>query len=109
MSDVDKEELEFLEREYQELYIKESRERRHRRYLNIGAVVGIIFIIISTTFENEFYVFLGTLGMGILMGAAGLCILMSFIFLLPGVRAEENRKWEELEIKRRELDKLRKK
>ena len=66
-------------------------------------------MFISTSFESEFYRFFGTFGMGLIQGVTGLCVLMSVIFLLPGVRAEENRKREELEIKKKELDKLRKK
>ena len=106
---MDKEKLEILEHEYQELLYTRSRERQHRRYLHIGSIIGIIFMFISTPFENEFYRFFGTLGMGLIQGVTGLCVLMSVIFLLPGVRAEDNRKWEELEIKKKELDKLRKK
>ena len=48
---VDKEEIELLENEIQELLIKENRENRHRRYLNIGAVVGIVFMVISMPFH----------------------------------------------------------
>ena len=65
-------------------------------------------LTISTSFESEFYKVFGTLGMGILNGAAGLCFLMAFISFLPGVRAERNSKWNDLEIKRKELEKLRK-
>ena len=109
MSDVDKEELELLENEIQELLIKESRENRHRRYLNNGAVVGIIFIIAATEFENEFYSFFGTLGMGLLQGASGLCILMSVIFLIAHFTGGgENIRQYEIDRKIKELDKLKK-
>ena len=105
---VDKEEIELLENEIQELLIKENRENRHRRYLNIGAVVGIVFMVISTSNEDEFYRFFGTFGMGIINGIAGLCFLMAVIFLLPGVRDEERAKWDEIERKRIKLDELKK-
>ena len=105
--DMDKKELEILESEYQEILFKESRDRRHWQYINIGAIIGFLFVLISTSFESEFYKVFGTLGMGILNGAAGLCFLMAFISFLPGVRAERNSKWNDLEIKRKELEKLR--
>ena len=52
MSDSEKERFEILEREFEELYLKESRERKHWRYLHIGSILGIIFIIISKPFER---------------------------------------------------------
>ena len=109
MSEIDKEEIAFLEREYYELYVKESRERKHRRYLNAGAIVGIIFVLLSSSFEKGFYKIFGTLGMGVLNSAAGLCFLMSIIFLLPGVRDEDKYKWKQIEIKRKKLDELKSK
>ena len=109
MSDDDKKKLELLEDVYYELFTKESREQRHRRYCHIGSIIGIIFMFISTPFENEFYSFFGTLGMGLIQGVTGLCVLMSVIFLLPGVRAESNAKWQEIEEQRKKIDKLRKK
>jgi uncharacterized membrane protein len=72
----------YLEDEIQELLIKENRENRHRRYLNIGAIIGIIFMFISTSNEDEFYSFFGTFGMGIINGVTGLCVLMAVIFLI---------------------------
>ena len=54
MSDAD-EKISSLEREYNSLFEKESRERRHKRYLNIGSIIGIIFIFVSTPYEKEFY------------------------------------------------------
>ena len=106
---MNKEELEFLEREYTELYTNASRQKKHLYYARVGSVIGIIFIMVSLTFENEFYVFFGTLGMSILNGAAGMCILLTIIFSLPGSRADEKHKWDMIEEKRKELDKLRKK
>ncbi len=97
-----------LEREYNSLFEKRSRERSHRRYLNIGSIIGIIFIFVSTPYEKEFYTFFGTLGMGIIQGLTGLCVLMSVLFILPGVRAEDNRKWEELNILKKKIQKMRK-
>ena len=108
MSDSEKERFEILERELEELYRKESRERKHWRYLHIGSILGIIFIIISTPFEREFYRFFGSLGMGIIQALTGLCLLMSFIYLLPGVRQEAKSKWENVQEKKKQLDKLRK-
>ena len=35
MSDSEKEKFEILEREFEELYLKESRERKHWRYLHM--------------------------------------------------------------------------
>ena len=105
---ADKREIEKLEAEYQEEFLKADKERTHRRYLNIGAVVGIIFVFISTSFEQEFYRTFGALGMGILQGATGLCFLMAVIFLLPGVRDEEKYKWKMIEEKRKKIEKLRK-
>ena len=103
-----KKEIEELEAEYLEEFLKADKERTHRRYLNIGAVIGIIFVFSSTSFEQEFYRALGTLGMGILQGAAGLCFLMAVIFLLPGVRGEEKYKWKMIEEKRKKIEKLKK-
>ena len=101
MSEADKREIELLEAEYLEEFLKADKERTHRRYLNIGAIAGIIFVFISTSFEKEFYTALGTLGMGILQGASGLCFLMAIIFLLPGVRDEDRYKWKLIEEKRK--------
>ena len=109
MSDSEKERFEILERKFEELYLKESRERRHLRYCHLGSITGIIFMFISTPFENEFYSFFGTLGMGLIQGITGLCVVLSVIFLLPGVRAESNAKWQEIEEQRKKIDKLRKK
>jgi hypothetical protein len=109
MSEADKKEIELLETEYWEVFLKADKERTHRRYLNIGAIAGIIFVFISTSFENVFYKVLGTLGMGILQGASGLCILMAIIFILPGVRDEERSKWNEIERKRKKIDELKSK
>ena len=108
MSEADKKEIELLETEYWEVFLKADKERTHRRYFNIGAIAGFIFVFISTSFEQEFYKVLGTLGMGILQGASGLCFLMAVIFLLPGVRDEERAKWDEIERKRIKLDELKK-
>ena len=82
MSDYNKEEISSLEDEIQELLMKENRENRHRRYLNIGAIIGIIFMVISTSNEDEFYRFFGTFGMGIINAVTGLCLLMAVIFLI---------------------------
>ena len=108
MSEADKREIELLEAEYWDVFLKADKERTHRRYFNIGAIAGFIFVFISTSFEQEFYKVLGTLGMGILQGASGLCFLMAVIFLLPGVRDEERAKWDEIERKRIKLDELKK-
>ena len=82
MKEADKKEIESLENEIQELLIKDNKENRHRRYLNIGAIVGIIFMFISTPFENEFYRFFGTFGMGLIQAVTGLCVLMAVIFII---------------------------
>ena len=82
MSEADKKEIELLEEEIQELLMKENRENRHRRYLNIGAIIGIIFMVISTSNEDEFYRFFGTFGMRIINAVTGLCLLMAVIFLI---------------------------
>ena len=108
MSDAD-EKILSLEREYNSLFENRNRERRHRRYFNIGSIIGIIFIFVSTPYEKEFYTFFGTLGMGIIQGLTGLCVLMSVLFLLPGVRAENDRKWEEINILKKKIDKMKKK
>ena len=105
---ADKRKIEELEAEYLEEFLKANKERTHRRYINIGAVVGITFVFISTSLEQEFYRALGTLGMGILQGAAGLCFLMAVIFLLPGVRDEDKYKWNTIEEKRKKIEKLKK-
>ena len=109
MSEADKKEIELLETEYWEVFLKADKERTHRRYLNIGAIIGLIFVFVSTSFENEFYGFFGTFGMGILQGVSGLCLLMAIIFLLPGVRDEERAKWNEIERKRKKIDELKSK
>ena len=108
MSETEKRIIGELEAEYREEFLKADKERTHRRYFNIGAIAGFIFVFISTSFEQEFYKVLGTLGMGILQGASGLCFLMAVIFLLPGVRDEERAKWDEIEKKRIKLDELKK-
>ena len=108
MSNAEKREIEELEAEYREEFLKADKDRTHRKYLNIGAVVGIIFVFISTSFEREFYTVLGTLGMGILQGASGLCCLMAVIFLLPGVRDEERYKWKMINEKRKKIEELKK-
>ena len=106
---VDKEEIELLENEIQELLIKENRENRHRRYLNIGAVVGIVFMVISTSNEDEFYRFFGTFGMGIINGIAGLCFLMAVIFLIARFTGGgENMRQYEIDIKKQKLNELKK-
>ena len=107
MSDYNKEEIEFLENEIQELQIKESRENKHRRYLNIGAIVGIVFMVISTSNEDEFYRFFGTFGMGIINGIAGLCFLMAVIFLIARFTGGgENIRQYEIDRKRKRLNEL---
>ena len=109
MSDYNKEEIEFLENEIQELQIKESRENKHRRYLNIGAIVGIVFMVISTSNEDEFYRFFGTFGMGIINAVIGLCLLMAVIFLIARFTGGgENIRQYEIDRKREKLNKLRK-
>jgi hypothetical protein len=108
VSETEKRIIGELEAEYREEFLKADKERTHRRYFNIGAIAGFIFVFISTSFEQEFYKVLGTLGMGILQGASGLCFLMAVIFLLPGVRDEERAKWDEIEKKRIKLDELKK-
>ena len=106
---VDKEEIELLENEIQELLMKENRENRHRRYLNIGAVVGIVFMVISTSNEDEFYRFFGTFGMGIINGIAGLCFLMAVIFLIARFTGGgENMRQYEIDIKKQKLNELKK-
>tara|TARA_R110000772_G_scaffold231958_1_gene343117 strand:+ start:234 stop:569 length:336 start_codon:yes stop_codon:yes gene_type:complete len=108
VSETEKRLIEELEAEYQEEFLKADKERTHRRYFNIGAIAGFIFVFISTSFEQEFYKVLGTLGMGILQSASGLCFLMAVIFLLPGVRDEERYKWERIEEKRKKIEELKK-
>ncbi len=109
MSDYNKREIEEIENEISELLIKEDREKRHRRYLNIGAVVGIVFMVISTSNEDEFYRFFGTFGMGIINGITGLCVLMAVIFLIARFTGGgENIRLYEIDRKKRKLDELRK-
>ena len=109
MSDYNEKEIESLEDEIQELLIKENKENRHRRYLNIGAVVGIVFMVISTSNEDEFYRFFGTFGMSIINGVTGLCILMAVIFLIARFTGGgENIRQYEIDRKIKELDELKK-
>ena len=109
MSDYNKREIEEIENEISELLIKEDRENRHRRYLNIGAVVGIVFMVISTSNEDEFYRFFGTFGMGIINGITGLCVLMAVIFLIARFTGGgENIRQYEIDRKIKELDELKK-
>ena len=106
---VDKEEIELLENEIQELLIKENRENRHRRYLNIGAIIGIIFMVISTSNEDEFYRFFGTFGMGIINAVTGLCLLMAVIFLIARFTGgDENIRQYEIDRKKEKLNELKK-
>ena len=109
MSDYNKEEISSLEDEIQELLIKENKENRHRRYLNIGAIIGIIFIFVSTGNEDEFYNFFGTFGMGIINGVTAICVLMAVIFLIARFTGGgENIRQYEIDSKREKLDKLKK-
>ena len=109
MSDYNKEEISSLEDEIQELLIKENKENRHRRYLNIGAIIGIIFVFISTGNEDEFYSFFGTFGMGIINGVTGLCVLMAVIFLIARFTGGgENMRQYEIDIKKQKLNELKK-
>ena len=48
-----KKELEILESEYQEELFKEIRDRRYWKYANIGAIIGFLFVLTSTSFESE--------------------------------------------------------
>ena len=52
MSETEKRKIEELETEYLKEFLKADKERTHRRYLNIGAVAGIIFVFISTSFDR---------------------------------------------------------
>ena len=107
MSEADRKEIESLENEIQELLMKENKENRHRRYLNIGAIVGIIFMVISTSNEDEFYRFFGTFGMSIINGVTGLCILMAVIFLIARFTGGgENIRQYEIDIKTKKLKEL---
>ena len=109
MSDYNKEEISSLEDEIQELLIKENKENRHRRYLNIGAIIGIIFMFVSTGNEDEFYNFFGTFGMGIINGVTAICVLMAVIFLIARFTGGgENIRQYEIDSKREKLDKLKK-
>ena len=109
MSDYNEKEIESLEDEIQELLIKENKENRHRRYLNTGAIIGIIFMVISTSNEDEFYRFFGTFGMSIINGVTGLCILMAVIFLIARFTGGgENIRQYEIDRKKEKLDELRK-
>ena len=103
MSEAEKREIESLEVEYREEFLKADKEKTHARYFNIGAIAGFIFVFISTSFEQEFYKVLGTLGMGILQGASGLCFMMAIILNLPGVRDENRYKWKMIEEKRKKI------
>ena len=106
---MDNKEIELLEDEIQELQIKVSKEARHRRYLNIGAIIGIIFMFISTVNEDEFYNFFGTLGMGIINGVTGLCVLMAGIFLIARFTGgDENIRQYEIDRKKEKLNELKK-
>ena len=107
MSEADRKEIESLENEIQELLMKENKENRHRRYLNIGAIVGIIFMVISTSNEDEFYRFFGPFGMSIINGVTGLCILMAVIFLIARFTGGgENIRQYEIDIKTKKLKEL---
>ena len=107
MSEVDRKEIESLENEIQELLMKENKENRHRRYLNTGAIIGIIFMVISTSNEDEFYRFFGTFGMSIINGVTGLCILMAVIFLIARFTGGgENIRQYEIDIKTKKLKEL---
>tara|TARA_Y100000389_G_scaffold196875_1_gene230476 strand:+ start:860 stop:1195 length:336 start_codon:yes stop_codon:yes gene_type:complete len=107
MSEADKKEIELLADEIQELLMKENREIRHRRYLNIGAIVGIIFMVISSSNEDEFYRFFGTFGMSIIYGITGLCLLMAVIFLIARFNyGKDNTRQYEIEIKKKKLNEL---
>ena len=109
MSETDTKEIELLADEIQKLLIKENRENRHRRYLNIGAIIGILFMMISTSNEDEFYRFFGTFGMSIINGVTGLCVLMAVIFLIARFTGGgENIRQYEIDRKKKRLNELRK-
>ena len=104
---MDNKEIELLEDEIQELLMKENRENKHRRYLNIGAIVGIIFMFVSTGNEDEFYSFFGTFGMGIINGVTAICVLMAVIFLIARFTGGgENIRQYEIDRKRKRLNEL---
>ena len=106
---MNKEELEFLESELQQLYTEANKNERHLYFVRIGSVVAIIFVAVSTIFDNEFYRFFGTFGMTMLNGVGGFCILFTIISLLPGYKRDNKSKWDFIEMKRKELDELKKK
>ena len=106
---MDKQELKFLEREYEELYLGQRKNEQHLYYARVGSVAAIIFIGVSTIFDNEFYRFFGTFGMTMLNGVGGICIVFTIISFLPAYKRDNNFNWDIIERKRKELDKLRKK
>jgi len=108
MSDYNKREIEEIENEISELLIKESTEKKHWSYINIGAIIGIIFMIISTANEDTSYKFFGTFGMGIIQGVTGLCVLLAAIKLIARFTGGgENIRQYEIDRKKEKLDELR--
>ena len=105
---MDKQELKFLEREYEELYLGQIKKEKNLYYARVGSVIAIIFIGVSTIFNNDFYRFFGTFGMTMLNGVGGICIVFTIISFLPAYKRDNNFKWDLIERKRKELEKLRK-
>ena len=106
---MDKQELKFLEREYEELYLGQIKKEKNLYYARVGSVVAIIFIGVSTIFNNDFYRFFGTFGMTMLNGVGGICIVFTIISFLPAYKRDNKSKWDFIEMKRKELDELKKK
>ena len=105
MSDT---ELEHAEQVYLDMYQSASRNDKHMYYARVGSVIGLVFVIISALLDSEFYRFFGTFGMAVLNGVAGICMLFAVISLLPGYKRDNKMKWDIIEMKRKELEKLRK-
>ena len=108
MSESDNEEIKFLEREYQESLSQYFRNNKHTYYAKVGSIIGIVFIVVSSIFNDEFYKFFGTFGMLMLNGVSGMCIIFTIISLLPSYKDEEKFKWHVLETQRKKLEKLKK-
>ena len=108
MSEIDKKEIQDLENEYEEELAKYYKEKKHFYYAKIGSLLGIVFIALSSMFNDEFYRLFGTFFMSIIYGIVGMSILFTIMSMLPGFKEDEKFKWDILEKQRKKIDKIKK-
>ena len=106
---MSEQELKHLERELLEFH-KQASQTASTTYISRGgSIVGIIFLIISSIYERQFYAFFGTFFMALIKGGVGFLILFAIISFLPGHQRDVNIKLDLIKRKSEEIEKLRKK